>query len=320
MQYYNMFSQFNHDFTAIEKASNLVNSNAILTTNLHTLLLECDVPEDISRMFWVNSDLVRLPTNSNFWHKNVYVYQELKPYCIVLTNPVMTLRVFDKFYLTYEGELNETVVKEGLIPILEAIAKMVSTDFTVDLVKPKPVTIEPDSEVDPVFDDKFADAVQRNKLNHREPEDTDIPIDVVARPRPKHQVIKDVSDYKDRPSQGWKKSYAQLREILEDYVLDESDYAVLPVMNADMLGYLKLAGGIYVDPLTDVQITHENHQITVVADDWKIVFNAKQRSGQYAIYGMLSSIDARYHTDLMGVAKVMHALNNLYNQYYQPAE
>lgn len=294
MQYYNMFSQFNHDFTAIEKASNLINSNAILTTNLHTLLSGCEVPEDISRMFWVNSDLVRLPTGSNFWHKNVYVYQELKPYCIVLTNPVMTLRVFDKFYLTYEGQLNETVVKEGLIPILEAIAKMVSTDFTVDLVKSKSVTIEPDY--------------------------TDTPVDVVARPRPKHQLIKVVSDYKDRPAQGWRKSYAQLREILEDYIFDESDYAVLPVMNADILGYLKLAGGIYVDPLTDVQVTHEDHQITVVADDWKIVFNAKQRSGLYAIYGMLSSIDARYHTDLMGVAKVMHALNNLYNQYYQPAE
>lgn len=294
MQYYNMFSQFNHDFTAIEKASNLINSNAILTTNLHTLLSGCEVPEDISRMFWVNSDLVRLPTNSNFWHKNVYVYQELKPYCLVLTNPVMTLRVFDKFYLTYEGQLNESVVKEGLIPILEAIAKMVSTEFTVDLVKSKSVTIEPDY--------------------------TDTPVDVVARPRPKHQLIKVVSDYKDRPAQGWRKSYAQLREILEDYIFDESDYAVLPVMNADILGYLKLAGGIYVDPLTDVQVTHEDHQITVVADDWKIVFNAKQRSGLYAIYGMLSSIDARYHTDLMGVAKVMHALNNLYNQYYQPAE
>ena len=294
MQYYNMFSQFNHDFTAIEKASNLINSNAILTTNLHTLLSGCEVPEDISRMFWVNSDLVRLPTGSNFWHKNVYVYQELKPYCLVLTNPVMTLRVFDKFYLTYEGQLNESVVKEGLIPILEAIAKMVSTEFTVDLVKSKSVTIEPDY--------------------------TDTPVDVVARPRPKHQLIKVVSDYKDRPAQGWRKSYAQLREILEDYIFDESDYAVLPVMNADILGYLKLAGGIYVDPLTDVQVTHEDHQITVVADDWKIVFNAKQRSGLYAIYGMLSSIDARYHTDLMGVAKVMHALNNLYNQYYQPAE
>lgn len=316
MQYYNMFSQFNHDFTNIEKASNLINSNAILTTNLHTLLLACEVPDEVSRMFWVNSDIVRLPSNGNFWHKSVYVYQETQPYCMVLTNPLMTLRIFDRFYLTYEGELTLDTVKEGLVPILEAIAKMVSTDFTVDLVKPQQVD-PADNAVDPcamVMSNADFDGDVNTVY-----EPTPV-VDQVARPQTKHQVIKDISNYKDRPSQGWKKSYAQVREILEDYVLDEGDYAVLPVMNADMLGYLKLAGGVYVDPLTDVQLTYTDRQLTAVADDWKIVFNAKTRNGQYAIYGMLSSIDERYSTDLRGIAKVMHALKNLYDKYYQAKE
>lgn len=292
-----------HDAT-----SSKLNNDAFMTHLLFTELCKQTEDADVLSLFWANLAVVprKIKPQSMWSDHGVYYYPQGEE-AMVLSTPVLEVRIDDFFNvnITYQS-VSPELVTGGLIPILKTILDMgvLTTDTCSDDSTRNYLSI---GQTDTSLKEAFNSASHVIKV--AEPRAT------VASPVKKQHVVKDPSTLELRPTYGWKKSYKELRDILDDYILDESDIAVLPVVNADLLDYLKLEGGVYVDGLTEVQVTYEDRDITVCADKWKIILSAKHRNGRYTIYSAVASTDASHTDDVRELAKVLHALNNLYRKY-----
>lgn len=285
-------SQFNYAPEAL--TDDTINENGILTYVMYKTLVDLGTQKEILDLFWISPKQIDLPTPDGKWIEGVYVYAKLNPYTIVLSTPVLEVTVSDKFYVNMKpSEVVEPAVINGLLPILKAMSK---------LVKSKPLI---NSSVPGI--ERNGRAIFGNTVPT--PIST---VELVAAPKPKTVATKDPSEFPNRESKGRRKSYGEIRDILEDFILDETDFDILPIMNADLISYLKLEGGTYVDPLTEVELTHNKNVLVACADNWKMEFKGKIRNGMYAIYGQVSSIDEHYTDDLQEVSKVLHAISNLY--------
>lgn len=296
-------SQFNYLPKAL--TDNTVNQNGILTYTMFRSLVDLGTPKVLLDLFWISPKRITLPSNDGQWIEGVYVYSKLNPYTIVLSTPVLEVTVSDKFYVNLKpSDVIETAVINGLLPILRAMSKLTNFDSLVAGAKLFDCDISgwDISGIEKNGKSIFGNIVPTPSSS----------MELVAAPKAKSVATRDPSKLPHRESQGWRKSYGEIREILEDYILDETDFAVLPVMNADLLNYLKLEGGTYVDPLSEIELTYTGHTLIACGDKWKMEFNAKIRNGMYAVYGLVSSIDERYTDDLHEVSKVIHALSNLY--------
>lgn len=286
------FSQFNYAPSAL--TDNTVNQNGVLTYTMFKSLVDLGTPKALLDLFWISPKQIALPSNDGQWIEGVYVYAKLNPYTIVLSTPVLEVTVEDRFYVNLKTtDVIETAVINGLLPILKAMSKLTKSSTVIE------------------FDMSGIERNGKSIFGNTVPTPTSS-LELVAAPKAKSVATRDPSKLPHRESQGWRKSYGEIREILEDYILDETDFAVLPVMNADLLSYLKLEGGTYVDPLSEIELTYTGHTLIACGDKWKMEFNAKIRNGMYAVYGLVSSIDERYTDDLHEVSKVIHALSNLY--------
>lgn len=289
---FSQFSQFNYAPNAL--TDNTVNQNGVLTYTMFKSLVDLGTPKALLDLFWISPKQIALPSNDGQWIEGVYVYSKLNPYTIVLSTPVLEVTVSDKFYVNLKpSDVIETAVINGLLPILRSMSK---------LTKSEPVIEFDMSGIERNGKSIFGDTV---------PTPTSSP-QLVAAPRSKSVATKMPSRIPNREPKGHRKSYSEIRDILEDYILDESDFAVLPIMNADLISYLKLQGGTYVDTLTEVELTHKENVLVACADKWKIQFKGQIRNGMYAVYGQVCSLDERYTEDLHELSKVIHALSNLY--------
>lgn len=286
------FSQFNYAPSAL--TDNTVNQNGVLTYTMFKSLVDLGTPKALLDLFWISPKQIALPSNDGQWIEGVYVYSKLNPYTIVLSTPVLEVTVEDRFYVNLKTtDVIETAVINGLLPILKAMSKLAKSSTVIE------------------FDMSGIERNGKSIFGNTVPTPTSS-LELVAAPKAKSVATRDPSKLPRRESQGWRKSYGEIREILEDYILDETDFAVLPVMNADLLSYLKLEGGTYVDPLSEIELTYTGHTLIACGDKWKMEFNAKIRGRMYAVYGLVSSIDERYTDDLHEVSKVIHVLSNLY--------
>lgn len=284
--------QFNYAVEAL--TDDTINQNGILTYTMFKSLVDLGTPKVLLDLFWISPKQITLPSNDGQWIEGVYVYSKPDPYAIVLSTPVLEVTVSDKFYVNLKpSDVIETAVINGLLPILRAMSKLTKSEPVIE------------------FDMSGIERNGKSIFGNTVPTPTSS-LELVAAPKAKSVATRDPSKLPHRESQGWRKSYGEIREILEDYILDETDFAVLPIMNADLLSYLKLEGGTYVDPLSEIELTYEGHTLIACGDKWKMEFNAKIRNGMYAVYGLVSSIDERYTDDLHEVSKVIHALSNLY--------
>ena len=283
-----------------------INSDALMTHLLFnelSLQTEC---EDLLSLFWVNLRTSRKTLAEARWSAHgVYCYPHLNGE-IVLSTPTLEVKIGNCFSLNLDyNSITPEIVSDGLLPILKSILdeRIIITDCEDDSTKNYlsigdiPVSLK---EAFNIASSKTSVVNGGRKL--------------VASPPKKQVATKDLSAIPFRETYGWRKSYSELHDILDDYLLDAGDVSVLPVINADLLDTLKLEGGVYVDTLTDVEVTYEGYNIIVCGEAWKVNLSASVRNGRYTVYSSLASIDERYHSDLREVAKVLHALNNLYKK------
>ena len=289
-------------------ASSQMNNDAFMTHLLFTELCKQTENEDILSLFWANLAVVprKIGLQAMWSEHGVYCYPQHEDE-IVLSTPMLEVRIDEYFNVNIDYKsVSPELVTDGLLPILKTILDkdIITTAKCSDDSTRNYLSI---GQSNISLKEAFNSAAHVIKVA--------VPRATVASPVKKQHVVKDPSTLELRPTYGWKKSYKELRDILDDYILDASDIAVLPVVNADLLDYLKLEGGVYIDGLTEVQVTYEDRDITVCADQWKIILSAKHRNGRYTIYSTVSSTDASHPEDVRELAKVLHALNNLYKKY-----
>ena len=285
-------------------ATSEMNNDAIMTHLLFTELCKQTEDESILSLFWANLAVVprKIGLQAMWSEHGVYCYPQHEDQ-IVLSTPMLEVRIDEYFNVNIDYKsVSPKLVVNGLLPILKTILdagliRLVNAD---DPTTRNYLTI---GKQPTPLQEAFNSVAHVIKLTEASCG--------VAKPLKRQYVTKDPLTLIQRPTSGWKKSYKELRDILDDYILDDSDIAVLPVLNADLLDYLKLEGGIYVDGLTDVQVTYSSREVTVCADLWKIVLPATVRNGRYTIYSTVASTDSNNSQDIRELAKVLHALSNL---------
>lgn len=324
-------SQFNFTVNAEVGLTEDKNHSGILTQILHDELVVRGETELINRVFWTNPALLDFKNLYHHWEGDVYVY-DINKELVVFTSKHIELRVNSNFWINTDAtstDFKSNEVINSFIKILSMLSEYVVVPDDTGVERNGRMLfgnrIIPNSEIQKADDIETSSVVTHQEFKQANLSEgfksKTVEADLVksrplvARPVSKTMRIRDESKLPVRAAKGFRKSYAEIRDVLEDYILEQGDFAVLPVMNADMLIYLKNEGGTYVDPLTEVQVTHENRRFTVCTNDFKIEYDATVRSGHKSIYGQLSSMDEKYASDLHEVAKVLHALNNLYKKY-----
>lgn len=288
-------------------ATSQMNNDAFMTHLLFTELCKQCGDEDILSLFWINIGRVsrNIDIQANWSETGVYYYRHGNT--VTFTTPRLEVNVGEHFTVNTDyTRISPELVSEGLLPVLRTILDVgiFATCNRDDSLTRNYLSIgENNISLKDAFN-SVACGIQATESRK-----------TVATPLKKQEVVKDPSDLVQRSTYGWKKSYKELREILDDYILDAGDVSVLPVMNADLLDYLKLEGGVYVDGLTEVQVTYDGRDIIVCADQWKIILSAARRNGRYTVYSAVASTDANYVDDVRELAKVLHALNNLYKKH-----
>lgn len=285
-----------------------INNDAFMTYLLFTELQRQTDDQELLSLFWVNLMVAHKNLEESMWSEdNVYCYPTSNS-TLVMTTPALEVHIGTSFIINIDcNGVTEDVVANGLLPVLKTIRKHNIIDTSVDDTR-NYVSIGGNNPTSLI--DAFT-SVMRTTM----PPSEEVVKPSVAKPLKKYEVIKNSADYPLRGTYGWRKSYDELHEVLDDYILEATDLAVLPVINADILGCLKLQGGVYVDPLTEVQITYEGQDIIVCVDTWKVILSAKCRNGRYTVYSGTASADANYPDDLRELAKALHALNNLYKNH-----
>ena len=114
-----------------------------------------------------------------------------------------------------------------------------------------------------------------------------------------------------RGGNGYRKGYKDIHRILDAHLLSKDDVNAMSALNVDIRSYVKLEGGTYTDPLSDVIIRTDGYNVIIEADTFSVLLNARRASGHATPYANLSYIDARNEEDVAEVARVLHAINNL---------
>lgn len=305
-----MFSQFNYTTSVSEKLDNNVNHNAILTQRLYSEVERSRIEDRVKSAFWINPEKISLPNMQPTWFGTVYAY--IAPSnMLVLTSPYFTVHVgVNRFYIEQTPEdINDNAIVMGFIPILTALYGMIN-ELPEGIIR-NGLNLFGNRNKDGDIIHAYVIEAEKEK-EAAAPEER--AKSLTAKPIKKATVV-DESTVPVRIAKGYRKSYAEIRDALDDYVLCENDFNVLPVMSADLLGYLKIEGGVFIDELTNTQITHNDGYLIVTTDKWKVLFDAKKRSGHKTVYAMLSSMDEKYDDDLRSIASAIHALNNLYKKH-----
>lgn len=301
-----LFSQFN--YLNAEHLDDRLNHNAVLTQRLFDEVRRSKIDDAVKEGFWINPSLVKSRDPQPKWIGEVYVYTAPSN-MLVLTTQYLTIHVgADRFYVQQQpDELDEHAIQRGFLPILNVIHQL-SDELPMGIILNGIRLFGKSTEPGDVLRDII---LSESEATSEQPEVAAVK---TAKPVKKEPIIES-SNIPLRIPKGRRKSYSEIHETLDDYILSDGDYSVLPVMNADILGCLKLEGGVYIDELTSVQVTNEGFDVIVTADKWKIILDAKRKSGHKTVYGQLSSMDEKYTDDLRTVSSVLHALNNLYKKH-----
>lgn len=306
-------SQFNFTIQAEANLNNNINHNGVLTQTLHDCLVKRGETELINRVFWTNPSQLDFNNLYSRWEGDVYVYNIDN--LVVLTSKDLELRINTRFWINNDAlttDFTSDAVIDSFVKMLSILSSYVTTPDESGVVRNGILLFGKHVPSKSITDSELSEPEQMTIV---ELPPAKVTPGHVARPTPSIDRIRDETKLPLRTPRGLRKSYAEIRAIMEDYVLEANDYVALPVMNADMLSYLKMEGGVYVDPLTEVQITYKGMYITVCTASFKIEFDATKRTGHKAIYGQMSSLDENHPKDLQEVANVLHALSNLYKKH-----